>query len=101
MQSGTRIEKAGFRLETKKAKSSAVKKAPFQLKKTIMTSNWTRQSKKLGFPIQLVCRIRASEMLESAAAYSYEYHTPTRVRFIRLVYFEAAEFSIFLFLGSS
>ena len=40
-----------------------------------MISNWTRESEKLRFPIQLVSRIHASEILESSAAYSYEYHT--------------------------
>ena len=50
---------------------------------TGMFFNWTRQSKKLRFPIQLVSRISASEMLESPAANSYEYHTLTQQHDIR------------------
>ena len=81
VQSETRIEKTCSRLETKKRQSYAVEKAPFQLKKKkkgLRFSNWARQSKKLRFPIQLVSRMRESELLESPAAYSYESHTPTQ-----------------------
>ena len=43
----------------------------------VMISNWTRQSQKLIFSIQLVIRINASEMLKRPDAHSYECHTHT------------------------
>ena len=83
MQSETRIEEARFRSETKKNGILT------QLEKRLFSPRffdyWTRQSKKLRFSIQLAInsRIHASELSESPAAYSYEYHTPTQQHDIR------------------
>ena len=78
MLSKTRIKKARFRSETKNGILMQLKSAFSIQVFSNMISNWTRQSEKLRFSIQLASRVHASEMLESPAVYSYEYHTPTQ-----------------------